>query len=78
MTIAHNFAVAAALLALTACASVGEPLAGTAQHSSLSNELKWDELTLGPNDVLRVGAHLVAVGQFERGGEREEPRRREG
>jgi polysaccharide export outer membrane protein len=56
-TIARSFAAAGALIALAACTSVSEPMQATAQHSSMSTEFVWDELTLGPNDVLRVGVY---------------------
>jgi polysaccharide export outer membrane protein len=55
--IARHLAVASALIALAGCTSISEPMEATAAQSTLSNELTWDELTLGPNDVLRVGVY---------------------
>ena len=49
----------AALCALLAfaCVSTDDELESTAAQSSLSNALVWDELTLGPGDVVRVGVY---------------------
>lgn len=49
----------AALCALVAvaCVSTDHEIEPTAEHSTLSNALAWDELTLGPGDVVRVGVY---------------------
>jgi polysaccharide export outer membrane protein len=44
-------------LALGACASDAPLPETTAKTSSFSRELVWDELTLGPNDIVRVGIY---------------------
>lgn len=54
----HGTLIAAcAATTLAACASQGELPTSTAARSTLSNELSWNEMTLGPGDLVRVGVH---------------------
>jgi polysaccharide biosynthesis/export protein len=48
-------AVPFALAALVSCASEGTLPETTASVATFSREMVWDELTLGPNDIVRVG-----------------------
>jgi polysaccharide export outer membrane protein len=54
--LSRAIAAAAALSILGACAS-NEPMPSTAASSTMTARLAWDELTLGPNDVVRVGVY---------------------
>ena len=49
--------VLAGLLASLAACRVPELLEPTAATSTLTTELNWEPLTLGPNDVVRVGVY---------------------
>jgi protein involved in polysaccharide export with SLBB domain len=52
-----RIAVCAALALACACVSTSEQIQPTAVRSTLSSTLAWDELTLGPGDVVRVGVY---------------------
>ncbi|MCK6445178.1 MAG: polysaccharide export protein [Planctomycetes bacterium] len=49
--------VLAAALAASSCFSTPPLPENTAKESTFARELVWDELTLGPNDVVRVGVY---------------------
>jgi polysaccharide export outer membrane protein len=57
MSLCVRAAAFAALALAVACVSTGDEVQPTAKQSTLSHALSWDELTLGPGDVVRVGVY---------------------
>ena len=49
--------IATCLVTLTGCRAGKPSIVSTADESTLTTALGWEELTLGPNDVLRVGVY---------------------